>query len=100
MAATEPDLMMPPAARSQLGSRIVVGLFLAVVAVADIWVGGPAFSLMIAAGVCLMLWEWGAMHATPAGWRVGGLFVLAAACLLAHFSQPVMALALLGAAML
>ena len=42
---------------------MVVGLFLAVVAIADIWIGGPAFTLMIAAGVIVILWEWSAMHA-------------------------------------
>ena len=50
----------PATAGSNLKSRIVVGLFLAVVAIADIWVGGPAFTLMILAGVGLVLWDTGA----------------------------------------
>ncbi|PZU47721.1 MAG: phosphatidate cytidylyltransferase [Sphingomonas sp.] len=85
----------PATAGSNLKSRIVVGLFLAVVAIADIWVGGPAFTLMILAGVGLVLWEWGAMHAKPVSWRVFGLAVLALACLLAHLHQPLPAMILL-----
>jgi phosphatidate cytidylyltransferase len=100
MAAAEPDVAAPAKARGNLGSRVVVGLFLAVVAVADIWVGGPAFSLMIAAGVSLMLWEWGGMHGTPPAWCVAGLVALAGACLLAHMGAAIEALVLLGAAML
>jgi phosphatidate cytidylyltransferase len=100
MAAAEPDILTPPAARSRLGSRILVGLFLAVVAVADIWVGGPAFAIMVAAGVGLMLWEWGGMHGTPPAWRAGGIVALWAACLLAHLGRPGQALAVLAGAML
>jgi phosphatidate cytidylyltransferase len=100
MAAAERELPAAQATRSSLGSRIVVGLFLAVVAVADIWVGGPAFGLMIAVGTGLVLWEWCGMHGTPRAWRFAGLAALAAACLLAHQGQALAALMLLGSAIL
>jgi phosphatidate cytidylyltransferase len=83
---------------AQLGSRVVVGLFLAVLAVVDIWVGGTAFTLMIALGTGLVLWEWGTMHGTPLAMRVGGLAALGGACLFAHFGRPMPALLLLAAA--
>ena len=83
-----------------LASRIGVGLFLAVVAVADIWVGGPAFALMIAAGVSIMFWEWSAMHQTPPPWRAAGLCVLAAVAALTHFGDPLVALGVLAAAVI
>lgn len=89
-----------PQGGSNLKSRVIVGAFMAVVAVADIWVGGPAFTLMIAAGVGLVLWEWGGMHGTPQLWRIAGLAALAAACALAHMGRPVPALLLLLGAVL
>jgi phosphatidate cytidylyltransferase len=92
------DLITPPAARSALGSRVVVGVFLAVLAVIDIWFGGIAFALMIWAGVSLIFWEWSVMHRTPRRWRAGGLLALAAASLLAHLARPLPALMLLLAA--
>lgn len=97
MAAAEPgaDLLTPPAARSNLGSRVVVGVFLAVVAVVDIWIGGPAFALMIALGVALVFWEWSVMNRTPRRWRAGGLAALLGAALLTHMGDPVAALILL-----
>lgn len=108
MAAAEPGAASPDAdavamaaaRRSNLASRVVVGVFLAIVAIADIWVGGPAFTLMIAAGVGIVLWEWCAMHGIPAAWRIAGIAALAAASALAHLGRPVQALALLGAAIL
>lgn len=94
------DLLTPPAARSTLGSRVVVGAFLAVVAVIDIWFGGIAFALMIWAGVSLIFWEWSVMHRTPRRWRLGGLAALAGSCLLAHLERPLPALLLLVSAIL
>ena len=85
----------PAKASGQLGSRIVVGVFLAAVAVADVWVGGPAFALMIAVGVALVFWEWCTMHAIPVSWRWGGIGVLTAASGLATFERPLEALVLL-----
>ncbi|WP_181160198.1 phosphatidate cytidylyltransferase [Sandaracinobacter neustonicus] len=98
MAAVEP--VVAASGGSNLKSRVVVALFLGVVAIADIWIGGPAFTLMIAAGVGLVLWEWGAMHGTPLGWRVAGLVALAGASVLAHLRQPLPALILLLSAIL
>jgi phosphatidate cytidylyltransferase len=98
MAAAEPGTA--PAARSNLASRVVVGLFLAIVAIADIWVGGPAFTVMIAVGVGIVLWEWCAMHGIPLAWRLAGIAVIAVACGLADAGLPVHALALLAAAVL
>jgi phosphatidate cytidylyltransferase len=83
--------------RSALLSRIIVGAFLAAVAIADVWVGGPVFTLMIAGGVGLVLWEWGTMHGTRLAWRIAGLGMLACVALLAHFGEPVAALAMLAA---
>lgn len=102
MAAADPAAapVSAPTARSSLASRVVVGLFLAVVAVVDIWLGGPAFTLMIAVGVALVLWEWCVMHGIPQAWRIGGLAVVALACGLAGAGLPVYALGLLGAAVL
>lgn len=98
MAAAEPGTA--PTARSNLASRVVVGLFLAIVAIADIWVGGPAFTVMIAVGVGIVLWEWCAMHGIPTAWRLAGIAVIAVACGLADAGLPVHALALLAAAIL
>ncbi len=102
MAAADKGAAPPaaPAGRSNLASRVVVGVFLAVVAIADIWVGGPAFALMIAVGVSIMLWEWGAMHAIPVAWRFAGVVALVGASVLAHAGLPLQALVLLGAAIL
>ncbi len=90
----------PAGRRSALVSRIVVGAFLAAVAIADVWVGGPAFTLMIAAGVGLVLWEWGTMHGTRVAWRVAGLGVLACVAMLAHVGEPVAAIAMLAGGVL
>jgi phosphatidate cytidylyltransferase len=102
MAAAEPGTgpAAAPASRSNLGSRVVVGVFLAAIAIADIWVGGPVFALMIGIGVCIVLWEWSAMHGIGLPWRIAGLVMLTGACLLAHVGLPLKALALLGAATL
>lgn len=99
-AMADAELLTPPAARSSLGSRIVVGAFLAIVAVIDIWFGGLAFALMIWAGVSLIFWEWSVMHKTPRRWRIGGLAALAGACALAHAERPLPALLLLGGSIL
>jgi phosphatidate cytidylyltransferase len=99
MAAAEQQASRP-AGRSNLASRVIVGVFLAVVAIADIWVGGPAFTLMIVLGVSIVLWEWCAMHAVPVPGRVAGIATLAGAGALAHVGLPLEALALLGAVFL
>jgi phosphatidate cytidylyltransferase len=100
MAAAEPGAAPTTAGRSNLASRVVVGVFLAVVAIADIWVGGPAFTLMIVVGVGVVLWEWCAMHGIPQAWRIAGVATLAGAGALAHLGRPLVAVALLGTAIL
>lgn len=97
-APSESGAKLP--AKSGLGPRVVVGVFLALVAIADIWIGGPAFSVMIAAGVVLIFWEWGAMHAISVPWRVGGGVALVGASLFAHMGQAQTALLLLVSAAL
>ncbi len=84
------------AAESALAARVAVALPLLLVAIAAIWLGGLAFSLLVALGVCLILWEWGAMHNSPAGWRLPGLLLLLAITAQAHLGQPQHALALLA----
>lgn len=98
LAGAEP--VVARAAGSGLVPRIVVGVFLAALAIADIWVGGLAFTLMIAAGVIVILWEWGAMHAIPTPWRAAGALVLLAVSALAHLGQPQPAVMLLVSAAL
>lgn len=103
MAGSEPEgaaTALPPKKPGSLASRVVVGVFLAAIAIADIWVGGPAFTLMIAAGVGIVFWEWGTMHLTPVAWRIAGLAVLAAVSVFAHLGQPAAALAVLCCAIL
>lgn len=102
MAGADPGMapLSRPAGRSNLASRVIVGVFLAAVAIADIWVGGPAFTLMIAIGVSILVWEWGAMHGVPPAWRAAGVAVLLAASAIAHIGRPLQALVLLGAAIL
>ncbi len=99
-AMADAELLTPPAARSNLGSRIAVGAFLASAALIDIWFGGLAFALMIWAGVSLIFWEWSVMHRTPRRWRLFGLAALAGASLLAHLERPLPALLLLLSAIL
>ena len=82
-------------AASQLGSRIIVGVCLAAIAVADIWIGGPAFALMVAVFVCLVFWEWGTMHGLPAHLRWLGVCILLAASALTALDKPVSGLTLL-----
>ncbi|QMW24004.1 phosphatidate cytidylyltransferase [Sandaracinobacteroides saxicola] len=94
------ELLTPPSLRTRLGSRLVVGVFLGVVALADIIAGGPAFAVMVGLGVMLIFWEWAAMHRTPRRWRFAALGVLATVTLLTFFGEAPMALLLLGTAIL
>jgi CDP-diglyceride synthetase len=50
---------------SQLGQRVVTGVVLVAVAVAVLWLGGPAFAVLAAAAVLVMFTEWTAMHRLP-----------------------------------
>lgn len=95
MRPARQEVLTPPALRSRFGSRVVVGVFLAIVAISDIIAGGIAFTVMIGAGVMLIFWEWATLQRTPRRWRVPALLVLAAVSLLAHFRLEWEALGLL-----
>ncbi len=99
MAAADDGAAPPaaPPARSNLASRVVVGVFLAVVAVADIWVGGWAFEIMIALGVSIVFWEWAGMQKISRLFRITGVGVLLTAMLVAHDGRPGAAIAIVGA---
>jgi phosphatidate cytidylyltransferase len=97
------DAEAPGAAKgagSGLLPRVVVGVFLAAVAIADVWVGGIAFALMIAAGVCLVFWEWGEMHGIGRGWQFFGVGVLLAVSAAAELLDGRTALGVLGLGLL
>lgn len=96
MAAADPGAAPTQAGRSNLASRVVVGLFLAVVAIADIWMGGWAFEIMIALGVSIVFWEWAGMQKISRVFRITGVGVLLAAMLVAHDGRPVAAIAIVG----
>ncbi len=96
MAASEP--ILPPAVRSALGSRIVVGAFLAAVAIGDIWLGGPAFATMVGLGVALVFREWALMHGTSPGLMAAGMVMLLLVAFLAHVGRPLDGLAMLAVA--
>ncbi len=81
----------------QLGSRVIVGAFLAAVAIADIWIGGWAFVAMIALGTSIVAWEWGAMHGDSRIFRAGTVFIICGASVVAMIRDPLHALAALGA---
>jgi phosphatidate cytidylyltransferase len=97
------DAEAPVAAKgagSGLLPRVVVGVFLAAVAIADVWVGGIAFALMIAAGVSLVFWEWGEMHGIGRGWQIYGVGVLLAVSATAQMLDGRTALGVLGLGLL
>jgi phosphatidate cytidylyltransferase len=69
---------------NNLRVRVLSGVILAPLALAAVWLGGPAFLLLMAIGVALLTIEWGAMcdAKTPARAAV----VIAAAILVAVFA--------------
>ena len=66
---------------SDLKSRLVVGMLLIALALGDLWLGGWWFAALVAVGGLLIFTEWAVMHAIPRGWRLMGLTVLGAVCL-------------------
>jgi phosphatidate cytidylyltransferase len=78
-----------------LMTRVVVGAFLAAVAIAEIVVGAWSFDLLVVTAVSLVFWEWAAMHGSPVAARVPALLLLAASGLLAALGSPRAALAVL-----
>jgi phosphatidate cytidylyltransferase len=82
---------------SQLGQRVVTGVVLVAVAVAALWLGGPAFAVLAAAAVLVMFTEWTAMHRLPLLLRRLGLAVLGLVVwIVAVMGNPNEALMLLG----
>ena len=85
------------AAASQLGQRVATGLVLVAVAVAALWLGGPAFAVLAAAAVLVMFTEWAAMHRLPLLLRRLGLATLGVVVwVVAVMGNPSEALMLLG----
>ena len=82
---------------SQLGQRVVTGVVLVAVAIAALWLGGPAFAVLAAAAVLVMFTEWTAMHRLPLLLRRLGLAVLGLVVwIVAVMGNPNEALMLLG----
>ncbi len=79
-----------------LATRVVVGLALAVAALAGVTLGGWAFDLFVAAGVVLVFREWGALHGLAEAWQRAGLLVLLAVSAAAHIGRADLALGLLA----
>ncbi len=62
--------------------RVVTGVVLVVVALAAVWLGGFAFTALVAAAVLVMFAEWAVMHGLNRGVRLAGLALLAGTILL------------------
>lgn len=67
----------PGSASGGLLTRVVVGVALAVVAIAAVWAGGLAFTALVMAAVLLMSAEWSVMHGVTRGFRLASLIALA-----------------------
>jgi phosphatidate cytidylyltransferase len=78
-----------------LATRAIVGVFLAVSALAGVALGGWAFDLLVIAGVALVFREWSLMHGVGNDWQVAGIGLLVTVGLLSHFGAAGAALALL-----
>lgn len=88
------------AAGSGLAARVVVGLLLAVAAVALVWLGGWPFACLVAVGVSLIFREWGEMHGIPLPWQLVAIAAVLAASLFTQLGHPALALGILAGAML
>lgn len=66
-------------ALNPLALRVVTGLVLVAVALTAVWLGGAAFTALIAAATLVMFAEWAVMHRLSRGIMRAGLGVLAAA---------------------
>ena len=79
-----------------LALRVVTGVVLVAVALAAVWLGGAAFTALIAAATLVMFAEWAVMMGLGRGVRLAGLAVLAGVILLmslASAGEAVLALA-------
>ena len=77
----------PIKASGQLGTRVLTGAVLAVVALGAVYLGGLAFTALIALATLLMFVEWGTMHGVGRRMRLVGLVVIAAVCALTSIGQ-------------
>ncbi|MFZ4689749.1 MAG: phosphatidate cytidylyltransferase [Polymorphobacter sp.] len=64
------------ASGNPLVTRIITGVVLIIVAVAAVWLGGPAFTALLAASTLIMFAEWAVMHRLGRGVRLAGLVLL------------------------
>ncbi|MBC7521164.1 MAG: phosphatidate cytidylyltransferase [Sandarakinorhabdus sp.] len=76
------------AQRNPLGQRIVTGVVLIIVALVAVWLGGPAFSALIAAATLIMFTEWAVMHRLGRGTRLAGLVLLAGVLVVIQLATP------------
>lgn len=83
-----------------LKTRVVVGAFLAVVALAEVALGGWSFDLLVTLAVMLLFREWAMMHAVPGRLWMPALGLLALVGLAAALGEPLVALLLLAAGIL
>lgn len=75
--------ILPP---SDLKSRVIVGIILIAVAVGCIWLGGWAFTTLVAVAVLLIFAEWAVMHRMSRSWRLFGLVLLASATIITQLA--------------
>ena len=73
---------------SDLKSRVIVGVILIAVAVGCLWLGGWAFTTLVAIGVLLIFAEWAVMHRMSRLWRLAGLVLLASASIITQMAGP------------
>ncbi|KAB7648959.1 phosphatidate cytidylyltransferase [Polymorphobacter fuscus] len=87
---------MAAAERNPLLLRIVTGVALVALALAAVWVGGTAYTALVAAATLLMFGEWGVMHRMARLVMRAGLVILAGVILLMSFGRSAEAMLLLG----
>ena len=87
---------MAAADASVLQLRIVTGVVLVVTALAAVWLGGAAFTTLVAAAVLVMFAEWAVMHRLDRLVRLVGLGIVGGTVMLAWQGWFVEAALLLG----
>ena len=76
--------------------RVITGIVMIIVALGAVWLGGPAFTALVAAATLVMFAEWAVMHRLGRGIRLVGLGALATVILfiqLASVPEAMMTLA-------
>jgi phosphatidate cytidylyltransferase len=84
-------------ARNPLLTRLATGIVLIIVALGAVWLGGMAFTALVAAATLLMFAEWAVMHRLGRGVRLAGLVLLAGVITLMQLVTPGEAVMTLGA---